>query len=127
MKIEHVYLKEQPGVVRLTSKIEGLLTAERCIKEAEELLRERENLKDGISVDFGDSMLLAHETNINSVVFVIEGKEVEVNSENMEEIKNRYLQKKQPCKKISREEQHMQAIEEAVAEIWGDITKKIVR
>lgn len=119
MKVEHI--EEKPGVVRLTSRIEGLLTVDRCIEEATKLLRGTENLRDGGSVDFGDNILLAQETRVHTVIFSINGKEIEVNVNNIREIRNRLLLKKQDLKE-NKHAQHAQAIEEAVAENWGDIS-----
>lgn len=119
MKIEHI--EEKPGVVRLTSRIEGLLTVDRCIEEATKLLRGKENLRDGGSVDFGDNILLAQETRVHTVIFSISGKEIEVNANNIREIRNRLLLKKQDLKE-DKNAQHVQAIEEAVAENWGNIS-----
>ena len=111
MKIEHI--EEKPGVVKLSSRIEGLLTVDRCIEEATKLLRGAENLRDGGSVDFCDNILLAQETSVHTVIFSISGKNIEVNKNNIRQIRNRFLTKKEGPKI----RENREAIRDAVAEL----------
>ena len=96
MKIE--YVEEGSGVVRLTSKIEGLLTPARCIEEAEKLLnsRNRGNLGYADTQDLCDSLLLAQESiesRIHSVIFSMDGEDIVVTNENIKDVINRVFNK----------------------------------
>lgn len=89
MRIE--YIEEKPGVVRLTSKIEGLLTPARCIEEAKKILNSsyRGNLGYADTQDLCDCLLLAQESTesrIHTVIFSMDGEDVIVNKENIEEV-----------------------------------------
>lgn len=96
MRIE--YIEEKPGVVRLTSKIEGLLTPTRCVEEAQKLLgsSNRGNLGYADTQDLCDSLLLAQESEesrIYSVIFSMDGEDITVTNENMKEVINRVFSK----------------------------------
>ncbi|MBQ3145985.1 MAG: hypothetical protein IJB90_05510 [Clostridia bacterium] len=126
MKIE--YKKEEPGIIRITAKMESILTPERCMQEAEKLLNGKNNgnLKYGDTPELCDNILLSEEiadnqSGIHTVIFTLSGEDVIVNRSNIKEISDQLLQAKKCTAKQNNED--VQAIKDAMAEIWGDIGK----
>lgn len=86
-----------PGMARIESSINGLLTLDRYVEIARDLLENglrenNSNLNAIDSIDATDNMLLykeleeKHERDIKSVVFSINNKEYVVNSNNLDSI-----------------------------------------
>lgn len=126
MKIE--YKQEAPGMIRITAKMESILTPERCMQEAEKILngKNNANLKYGDTPELSDNILLSEEmadnqNGIHTVIFTLSGQDVIVNRSNMKEIRDQLLQTKK-CT-VDTNAKGVQAIKDAVAEIWGDVAK----
>ncbi len=91
------YKEEAPGVVRIVPSMEGIITAERYVEIARDLLSNglalrHEKLKDEGSVDLADSLALYIELNeerkseVKQVVFSMYGQDYIVNSNNIDTI-----------------------------------------
>lgn len=126
MKIE--YKKEAPGIIRITAKMESILTPERCMQEAEKLLigKNNGNLKYGDTPELCDNILLSGEiadnqNGIHTVVFTLRGEDVIVNRSNIKKISDQLSEAKK-CT-VETNDKGVQAIKDAVAEIWGDVAK----
>lgn len=114
------------GVIKLSSDMEGIIVPSRYIDEAKRILEETsdEQLRDIGSPDLLDNMLLFRELDygkINTVIVPIGGKAIEIDRENILEIERRYLSKKKEV--INKEQRNIEAIKDAVAEIWGEVSK----
>ena len=114
------YTKLAPGMVKIESTVEGLLTLDRYIAIARDLLENglevnsNEKLKDMNTPEVIDNMLLYQElekkgeSEIKQVVFVYNGKEYLVNLKNIDRI----------ITKKPEETPHLKAVKEAVSEMF---------
>lgn len=117
------YIEEAPGLIRIKSSIEGLLTIDRYIQIARALLsnglseEENERLKDGSSVYFAENMLLKKEFNeqikAKTVVFSLNGTDYILNSNNIEKIAN-----KQKNRETRKQAENTEAIIESIQEMF---------
>ena len=126
MKID--YKKEAPGMIRITAKMESILTPEICMQEAERLLNSKKNwnLKYGDTPELCDNILLSEEisdkqNDIHTVIFKLSGKDVIVNRNNIKKIRDRLLEEKRGI--ATQDTKEVEAIKDAMAELWGDVSK----
>ena len=92
------FKEEAPGLIRIVPSMEGIITQDRYIEIARELLENGlslgndQNLKSDDSIDFKDNMLLFNENNresrkeVQGVVFSMYGTDYIINLKNLDTI-----------------------------------------
>ncbi len=97
MRIKQIIISKEPVIIKLVPEMEGVVTQKRFLDEASKILGSN-NSSDKLMYEDSrfveENMLLSRELSKNAVKavrFLINGEEIEVTSENIEQIREELL------------------------------------